>query len=180
MINNLLQKYRKEVAPALMAEFGYKNIMQVPRIKKVIINVGSGRFAKDAAFLENIDNTLKKITGQKPVRTKAKKAISNFKIRENMDIGAMVTLRGKVMYDFLERMLDITLPRTRDFRGISAKSFDRSGNYTLGFKENSAFPELGSAEIDKVHGLEVVINIQAKNQEEGRALLTKLGFPFKK
>lgn len=180
MINNLLQKFQKEVAPALAAEFGYKNLMQVPKIKKVVINVGAGRYAKDAAFLENIDNNLKKITGQKPVRTKSKKAISNFKTREGMDIGVMATLRGRRMYDFLEKMLTMTLPRTRDFRGISSKSFDRAGNYTLGFKENSAFPEIGSGELDKVHGLEVVINIKAKNQAEGLALLTKLGFPFKK
>lgn len=178
MTNNLLQKYQKEVAPALKAQFGYKNIMQAPKILKVVINVGVGRFVKEPAYIESAEKTLRAITGQKPVRTKSKKAISNFKIREGQEIGVMVTLRHKKMYEFLEKLLVVTFARTRDFRGISDKSFDRSGNYTLGFKEHTAFPEIKTSEVDKIHGLEIIINTSAKNAAEGRALLSGLGFPF--
>jgi len=176
----LKEKYIKEVVPVFKKEFGLTNIFQVPKIDKVVINVGLGSAIKDEKLQAAIGDTIRRITGQKPLETTAKKAISNFKTREGQEIGVMVTLHGTRMYDFLEKMLAVTLPRTRDFRGISGKSFDRAGNYTLGFKENSAFPEIGSGELDKVHGLQVVINIKAKNQEEGRALLTKMGFPFKK
>jgi len=177
---NLYKKYKKEIAPAIKKELGYKNLMQVPKIKKIIVNVGVGKFLKEANFIENVEKNLNNITGQKAVRTKSKKAISNFKIRENVDIGVMVTLRGPKMYYFLEKLLSITLPRTRDFRGISAKSFDKSGNYNLGFKENIAFPEIKSAEMEKSHGLQIVIVTNAKSKEESKVLLEKFGFPFVK
>lgn len=178
MTNNLLQKYHKEVAPALKAEFGLKNIMQAPKILKIVLNVGVGRFVKEPAYIDSAEKTLRVITGQKPIRTKAKKAISNFKIRQGQEIGVTVTLRGRKMYEFLEKLLIVTFPRTRDFRGISDKSFDRGGNYTLGFKENSPFPEVKSSDVDKIHGLEIIINTSAKNPAQGRALLAAMGFPF--
>jgi len=177
---NLYEKYKKEVAPALKKEFGYKNIMQVPKIKKVVLNAGIGRFVKEPHYIDNVVNSLTKISGQKPIRTKAKKSISNFKIREGMEIGVMVTLRGTRMYQFLEKLFSITLPRVRDFRGLSDKSFDRAGNYTIGFKENIAFPEIKAEELEKIHGMEIIINTNAKNKEEGKALLTHLGLPFVK
>lgn len=177
---NLYNKYKNEVLKAMQAEFGYKNVMQVPKIKKVVVNAGIGRFVKEPHFIEDVENTLTKITGQKPVRTKAKQSISNFKIREGMDIGVMVTLRGGRMYQFLEKLICITLPRVRDFRGLSDKSFDHNGNYTFGFKENFAFPEIKAEDIEKIHGLQVIINTTAKNKEEGKALLIHLGFPFVK
>lgn len=177
---NLYQQYKKEIVPKLMTDLGYKNVNQVPKIAKVVINAGIGRFVKEASYIENVENTLAKITGQKPVRTKAKKAISNFKIREGMDIGVMVTLRGPRMYQFLEKLLNVTFPRMRDFRGITSKAFDRQGNYTIGLKENTAFPEVRQTEIDKMHGLQIIINTTAKNQKEGLALLFAMGFPFAK
>lgn len=176
MKSNFIQFYNKEVVPVLKAELGYKNAMQVPKIKKVVINAGVGRFIKEPNYIENVEQTFSKITGQKPVRTKAKKSISNFKIREGMDIGVVVTLRGERMYHFLEKLVAITLPRVRDFRGLSESAFDNHGNYTMGLKENAAFPEI--RDIEKVHGMEVVINTTAKNKEECRLLLVKLGFPF--
>lgn len=180
MTNNLYEKFKKEIVPALQKQLGYKNVMQVPKITKIVINSGVGRFVKESGFIDNVEKTLTKITGQKPVRTKAKKAISNFKIREGQEIGVMVTLHGKRMYDFLEKLLRVTFPRVRDFHGISAKGFDNQGNYTFGFKENIAFPEVKMEEIEKVHGLELVFVTTAKNREAGKALLTGLGFPFTK
>ncbi|MSU75444.1 MAG: 50S ribosomal protein L5 [Candidatus Magasanikbacteria bacterium] len=180
MINSLYKKFKTEIVPALKTELGLANIFQAPKVTAVIINAGIGRFIKDAQFIENVEKTLAKITGQKPVRTKAKKAISNFKIREGQEIGVMVTLHGKRMYDFLERLVNVTFPRVRDFRGISPKSFDGRGNYTIGFKENVAFPEVKAEEIEKVHGLQIIIKTSAKNQAASLALLTKLGFPFTK
>ena len=177
---NLYEKYKKEVVPALQKELGYENIMQVPKIKKVVINAGIGRFVKEPRFIDNVENTLTKITGQKPMRTKAKKSISNFKIREGMEIGVAVTLRGVRMYQFLDKLVSITLPRVRDFRGLSEKAFDRNGNYTAGFKENLAFPEIKAEELEKIHGLQIIINTNAKNKAEGKALLTHMGFPFVK
>lgn len=174
----LYEQYKK-IAPVLKAELGYKNIMQVPAIKKIIINVGYGRHVKDNAYIENVENTLTVITGQKPVRNKSTKSISNFKIREGMNIGMSVTLRGPAMYDFLHKLIHITFPRVRDFRGVSVKNFDRQGNYSIGFKENIAFPEIGIDAIDKIHGLQVVISTSAKNAKEGKLLLSKLGFPFR-
>lgn len=179
-MTNLYEKYKKEVVPALMKEHGFKNIMDVPKISKVVLNVGVGRFVKEPNYIENVEKNLTKITGQKPVRTKAKKAISNFKIREGMDIGVVVTLRGPRMYYFLEKLLNITFPRMRDFHGISSGGFDKQGNFTIGFKENLSFPEIKAGEVDKSHGLEITINTTAKNAQAGRALLTHLGFPFVK
>lgn len=175
---NLYKKYKKEVVPALQKELNLKNLMQVPAVTKVVVNAGIGRFVKEPHFIENVEKTLATITGQKPVRTKAKKAISNFKIREGMDIGVMVTLRGKKMYHFLEKMINVTFPRIRDFRGIPDQGFDKNGNYTIGFKENVAFPEIKSGDVDKIHGLQIIINTTADSKERGKALLTKLGFPF--
>ena len=179
-VNRLYKKYTTEVVPALKKELGLSNVMQVPKITKVIVNAGIGRFIKEPHFIENVEKTLTKITGQKPVRTRAKKAISNFKIRENQEIGVMVTLRGPRMYDFLEKLLVITFPRVRDFHGIPDTSFDGQGNYTIGFKENIAFPEVKMEEIEKVHGLQIIIGTTAKTKEAGKALLKELGFPFSK
>lgn len=180
MESRLYKKFIKEIVPALKVDLGLKNVMQVPKLKKIVINVGYGRNVKEAAFIENIEKTLTAISGQKPVHNKSKKSISNFKIRQGMNIGASVTLRGKRMYDFIDKLISLTLPRVRDFRGISRKSFDKQGNYTLGFKEHTAFPEIKVDAIDKIHGLEVVINTTAKNKEQGLVLLEKLGFPFQK
>jgi large subunit ribosomal protein L5 len=177
---NLYEKYKKEIVPALKKELGLKNVMQVPKIQKIILNAGIGRFVKEPRFIENVENTLSKISGQKPMRTKAKKSISNFKTREGMEIGVAVTLRGVKMYQFLEKLLSITLPRVRDFRGLSEKSFDKNGNYAIGFKENLAFPEIKADELEKIHGLQIIINTNAKNKVAGKALLTHIGLPFVK
>jgi len=174
----LYEQYKK-IVPELKTELGYTNVMQVPALKKIIVNVGYGRHVKDNAYIENVENTLTAITGQKPVRNKSTKSISNFKIREGMDIGMSVTLRGPAMYDFMHKLIHITFPRVRDFRGVSVKNFDRQGNYSIGFKENIAFPEIGIDAIDKIHGLQVVISTSAKNEKEGQLLLSKLGFPFR-
>lgn len=171
--------YKTKVVPELQKEFGFKNVSSVPRIEKVTINVGYGRHVKDKGYIDNVENTLTKITGQKPVHQKAKKSISNFKIREGMQIGASVTLRGKAMYEFLYRFIHLTLPRIRDFRGINPKSFDKQGNYSIGMKEASAFPEIVSDASDKMHGLEVVVTTTANNPAEGLALLKNMGFPFR-
>lgn len=179
MSKQLYKQYIEKVAPALKEELGFKNVMQVPKIKKVVINIGYGRNLKDKPYIENLERTIQVITGQKPVHNKAKKSISNFKIREGMPIGISVTLRGAKMYEFLYKLINIVLPRVRDFRGINPKSFDAQGNYTIGFKENIAFPEIASENQDKIHGLEVIINTSATNIEHGFALLSKLGFPFK-
>lgn len=180
MATPLSTLYKNTVVPALKEQFGYKSVMQAPKIEKVTINVGYGRHHKDKAFIENVEHTLKLITGQQPMRNLAKKSISNFKIREGVDIGASVTLRGDAMDQFLFKLIHLTLPRVRDFQGISPKSFDKQGNYTLGFRDTSAFPEITGAAADKTHGLEVVITTTATNKEEGFALLKGLGFPFKK
>lgn len=174
----LYEQY-KTIQKDLKAELGYKSIMQVPALKKVVVNVGYGRHVKDNAYIDNVENTLTSITGQKPVRNKTTKSISNFKIREGMEIGMSVTLRGPSMYNFLYKLIHITFPRVRDFRGVSVKNFDRQGNYSIGFKENIAFPEIGIDAIDKIHGLQVIISTSAKNAKEGTMLLSKLGFPFR-
>jgi len=180
MRSELYKIYKEQVVPALKKERAYSNVMQVPRVEKVTLNVGYGRNAKDNAFIEKIERTLSLITGQKPVRTKAKKSISNFKIREGLEIGACVTLRGEKMYNFLYKLINLAFPRVRDFRGLNPKSFDGHGNYTIGLKENLAFPEIVGDAADMVHGLEIVITTNAKNDEDGYALLEKLGLPFKK
>ncbi|KKU27344.1 MAG: 50S ribosomal protein L5 [Candidatus Magasanikbacteria bacterium GW2011_GWA2_46_17] len=175
---NLYNDYKEKVVPRLMARFGYKNIMQVPRVQKVVLNVGVGKFVKEPHYIESVEQTIIQITGQKPVRTQAKKSISNFKIREGMDIGVKVTLRGERMYHFLERLVKLTFPRVRDFRGLADKGFDKNGNCTIGFKENIAFPEI--KEIEKTHGVEMTFSTTAKNKEEAKELLVQLGFPFVK
>lgn len=174
----LRTKYREEVVPELMKEFGYSNVMQVPQLKKIVINVGLGEAVSNAKALEAAVGDITAITGQKPVVTRAKKSIAAFKLREGMPIGAMVTLRGPRMYEFLDRLVAITLPRIRDFRGISPNSFDGRGNYTLGLQEQIAFPEIDYDKIDKSRGLELSLVTSAKNDEEGRRLLTLMGVPF--
>jgi len=178
-MNNLLKKYRSEVIPALKKDFGYKNILAVPRIVKVVLNVGVGHGLKDKDYIENVKNTLVRISGQKPIETKARKAISNFKIREGLVVGLKVTLRNDKMWDFLEKLINVTLPRLRDFHGISDKAFDNQGNYSLGLKECISFPEMRQDDIERAHGMEILVTTTAKDPVEGRALLAKLGFPFK-
>lgn len=180
MASKLKKQYNKEIVPALKEKFSYKNVNEVPCLERITVNVGYGRHAKEAGYIDNVINTLQAITGQRPIHNKAKKSISNFKIREGMDIGASVTLRGDKMYDFVEKLINITFPRVRDFRGLNRKSFDKQGNYTIGFKEHIAFPEIKSDAVDQIHGLEVVVSTTAKNKEEGEGLLKALGFPFKK
>ncbi len=176
----LKDKYYKEIVPQLKEKFGYKNVFEVPHLEKVVINVGFGRHAKEKEYIESIENTLMRISGQKPILTKARKSISSFKIRQGMIIGAAVTLRKERMFDFLEKLINVTFPRVRDFRGISEKSVDKSGNLSIGFKEHLPFPEVKSDEVDKIHGLSVCISTTAKNREEGLELFRLMGFPFKK
>jgi large subunit ribosomal protein L5 len=179
-MNNLQVKYQKEIVPALKEKFSLKNLMTVPRLKKVVINVGIGSYSKDKEYVQNVEKVLKAISGQKPVFTKAKQSISGFKLREGMLVGAMVTLRKKKMYDFVEKLVKITFPRVRDFRGINEKSVDESGNLTVGIKEHTAFPEIGSEDTENIFGLEITLVTNCKNREEGLELFKQLGFPFKK
>lgn len=177
---NLKEFYQKKVVQILKQEFGFKNDFQVPKVEKVVINAGLGKGLKDATFIDNVESTLTRIAGQKPLKTKAKKSISNFKIRQGMVIGLKSTLRGKRMYDFIEKLIKITLPRVRDFRGLPLESIDKKGNLNIGIKEHIAFPEIKADEIERLHGLEIAIVTSAKNKEEGAALFKALGFPFKK
>lgn len=179
-MSSFKEKFYKEIIPAMRKEYGYKNDMAVPRLLKVTINSGAGQALKDDKFIDTVVNTLTRISGQKPVFTKAKKSISAFKIRQGMKIGVMATLRGKRMYDFVDKLINVSLPRVRDFRGLEEKSVDQSGNLTIGFKEHIAFPEIHSDEVERIHGLEVTITTSARSSEEGLRLLTTLGFPFKK
>ncbi len=172
-------RYRTEVAPALQAEFGYKNVMQIPTLTKVVVNMGVGEAARDAKLIEGAIRDLTTITGQKPQVTKSRKSIAQFKLRENMPIGAHVTLRGDRMWEFADRLLSIALPRIRDFRGLSPKHFVVSGNYTFGFTEQVVFPEISQGEVDRPRGMDITFVTTAKNDAEGRALLKALGFPFK-
>ena len=172
-------RYQKEIAPALMKEFGWTNPMAVPKVEKVIINMGVGEATQNAKVLDPAVNELGQITGQKPVVTRAKKSIAAFKVREGMPIGAMVTLRGDRMYEFLDRLLNVALPRVRDFRGVSTKSFDGRGNYTLGLRDQLIFPEIDYAKVDKMKGMNVTIVTTAKSDDEGRALLKHMGMPFR-
>ncbi len=174
----LREKYREEVVPEMMKEFNYSNVMQVPELEKIVINIGLGEAVSNAKSLEAAVGDLTAITGQKPVVTKAKKSIAAFKLRAGMPIGAMVTLRGPRMYEFLDRFVSITLPRIRDFRGVSPNSFDGRGNYTIGLPEQIAFPEIDFDRIDKTRGLEMSFVTSARNDEEGRRLLALLGMPF--
>ncbi|MFW9604148.1 MAG: 50S ribosomal protein L5 [Trichlorobacter sp.] len=171
--------YTNEVVAKLRAEFNYKNIMEVPRIEKVVINMGLGEAIQNVKILESAASELGKITGQKAVVTKAKKSIASFKLREGMPIGCMVTLRRDRMFEFLDRLMNVSLPRVRDFKGVSGKAFDGQGNYTLGIKEQLIFPEINYDEIDKIKGLNVTIVTSAKNDEEGKALLKHMGMPFR-
>ena len=179
-MNRLKAKYEKEVMPKLLEQFGYKNKMAVPKLEKITINIGLGKSLQDAKFIDTAVDTLSRISGQKPVLTKAKKSISNFKIRQGMTVGAKVTLRNERMYDFLDRLINIALPRVRDFRGINRKTVDQQGNLNIGFTEHIVFPEIKSDEVEKIHGLEVSATTTAKNYEEGITLLEGLGIPFKK
>ncbi len=172
-------RYQKEIAPALMKEFGWTNPMAVPKVEKVIINMGVGEATQNAKVLDPAVNELGQITGQKPVVTRAKKSIAAFKVREGMPIGAMVTLRGDRMYEFLDRLLNVALPRVRDFRGVSTKSFDGRGNYTLGLRDQLIFPEIDYAKVDKMKGMNVTIVTTAKSDDEARALLKHMGMPFR-
>ena len=176
----LQDRYRNEVVPALMQEFGYKNVMQVPKLEKIVVNVGLGEAVANARAIDAAVGDLTAITGQKPVVTRAKRSIAAFKLRTGMPIGAMVTLRGPRMYEFVDRLVSVTLPRIRDFRGVSPNSFDGRGNYTLGLREQLAFPEIDYDRIDKTRGLEMSFVTTARNDEEGRRLLAQLGMPFEK
>jgi len=175
----LRERFEKEVAPALMKEFELKNPTAVPRLHKVVVNMGVGEATQNAKILDPAANELAQITGQKPVITKAKKSIAAFKVREGMPIGAMVTLRGDRMYEFLDRLINIALPRVRDFRGVSTKSFDGRGNYTLGLRDQLIFPEIDYAKVDKLKGMNVTIVTTARNDDQARALLRHLGMPFR-
>jgi large subunit ribosomal protein L5 len=175
----LRDKYAKEVAPALLKEFELKNTMAVPRLEKVVINMGVGEATQNAKLLDPAVNELSSIAGQKAVVTRAKKSIAAFKVREGMPIGAMVTLRGDRMYEFLDRLINIALPRVRDFRGVSSKSFDGRGNYTLGLKDQLIFPEIDYAKVDKQKGMNITIVTTARNDEQARALLKHMGMPFR-
>lgn len=175
---NLKKLYQDEVAPALMQKFGYKSTMQIPRLEKIVVNVGCSEARENAKVLDAVVSDLTTITGQKAVITKAKKSVANFKLREGMPIGAKVTLRGNKMWEFLDRLFNVALPRVRDFRGISADAFDGRGNYALGVKEQLIFPEIEYDKIDKIRGLDVVICTTAKTDEEAKELLSLIGAPF--
>lgn len=179
-MNRLQEKYNKETLPALMKHFNYDNVHQAPKLVKISVNMGVGEATQNKALLDNAVKDLTDITGRKPVITKAKKSISNFKLRQGMPIGCMVTLRGEIMYEFLDRLISIVMPRIRDFRGVSTKSFDGRGNYSLGIKEQTVFPEIEYDKVDAIRGLSINIITNAANDEEGRELLRFLGMPFKK
>jgi large subunit ribosomal protein L5 len=174
----LRERYREDIVPALQRELGYANIYQVPKLEKIVVNVGLGEAIANGRALEAATNDLATITGQQPVVTRAKKSIAAFKLRAGMPIGAMVTLRGERMYEFLDRLVSVALPRIRDFRGVSPNSFDGRGNYTLGLREQLMFPEIDYDRIDKIRGLEISIVTTAKTDDEGRRLLAMLGMPF--
>lgn len=174
----LKARYKDQVSSKLKSDFGYSNVMQIPSVAKIVINMGVGEAAKDSKLIEGAVRDLALITGQKPIVTRAKKSIANFKLREGMPIGAHVTLRGDRMWEFLDRLLSISLPRIRDFRGLSPKQFDGKGNYTFGVTEQVVFAEIPQDKIDRVRGMDITIVTTAKNDDEGRALLRALGFPF--
>jgi large subunit ribosomal protein L5 len=179
-MNRLVEKYQKEITPALMSKFNYKSVMEVPKLEKIVINMGVGEAVSNSKALDTAVEELTLISGQKPVVTKAKKSIAQFRLREGMPIGAKVTLRGERMYEFFEKLIAVTLPRVRDFRGISKKSFDGRGNYTLGVKEQLIFPEIDYDKVNKVRGMDIVIVTTANTDEEAREMLTLFGMPFQK
>jgi large subunit ribosomal protein L5 len=179
VVPRLRQRYREEIVPALRAEFGYGNVMQVPVLHKIVVNMGVGEAARDAKLIDGAVRDLTTITGQKPQVRRATKSIAQFKLREGMPIGAKVTLRGDRMWEFLDRLLSVALPRIRDFRGLSPRQFDGLGNYTFGLTEQSVFHEIDPNNIDRVRGMDITVVTTARTDEEGRALLRHLGFPFK-
>ena len=179
-MNRLEEKYRNEVVPSLIEKHGYKTPMLAPKLEKIVVNIGVGDAVANSKMLEAAMSDLEKITGQKPIETKAKKSIASFKVREGHKIGCKVTLRGEKMYEFLDKLISISLPRVRDFRGVSPKSFDGRGNYTLGIKEQLIFPEINFDEVVKVRGMDIVIVTTAKTNEEAFDLLKELGVPFRK
>jgi len=180
MASRLKEKYRQEVVPDLLKEFNYKNPMQVPSVHKVVVNIGMGEVIQNAKAMDAAVSDLATITGQRPVITRAKRSVAAFKLREGMQIGCMVTLRGDHMYQFLDKLMNVALPRIRDFQGVSAEAFDGRGNYTLGLREQLVFPEIDYDKVDKVRGMEVSIVTTARTDEEGRRLLKMMGMPFKK
>ena len=175
----MLAHYRETIAPALQSEFNYDNVMQIPRLTKIVVNMGVGEAARDAKLMDGAVRDLAAITGQKPLVQRARKSIAQFKLREGMPIGAHVTLRGDRMWEFLDRLLSLALPRIRDFRGLSPRQFDGNGNYTFGLNEQSMFHEIDQDKIDRVRGMDITVVTTAKNDDEGRALLKQLGFPFR-
>jgi large subunit ribosomal protein L5 len=179
-MNRLKEFYKEEIAPALFEELGYENVMQVPKIEKVVVNIGVGDALDNPKTLDEAVRDLTTITGQRPVVTKAKKSIANFKLREGRVIGTKVTLRGDRMWAFLDRLINVALPRVRDFRGISADAFDGRGNYTLGLQEQLIFPEINYDDVENIRGMEITIVTTAENDDQARALLTKVGMPFRK
>ncbi len=179
MAARLKERYQKEVGPAIAKEFGIKNPMAIPRLEKIVINMGMGEAIANAKILDTAADELKSITGQKPVITKAKKSIASFKLRQGMPIGVMVTLRGDRMYEFMDRLVSVALPRVRDFRGVSPKAFDGRGNYTIGVREQLIFPEIDFNKVDKLRGMNISIVTTARNDELARALLKALGMPFR-
>jgi large subunit ribosomal protein L5 len=179
MAARLIEHYQKKVIPALTKEFGYKNVMAVPKIDKISVNIGLGEATQNAKLMDGAVNELTQIAGQKPVVTKATKSIAQFKLREGQSIGCMVTLRGDRMYEFFDRLVNVALPRVRDFRGISTKSFDGRGNYTLGIKDQLIFPEIDYAKVEKTKGMNISITTTARTDAEGVALLRQMGMPFR-
>ncbi|OXS73859.1 50S ribosomal protein L5 [Domibacillus enclensis] len=179
-MNRLKEKYQKEITPALVSKFNYASVMQVPKIEKIVVNMGVGEAVQNAKVLDTAVEELTQITGQKPMVTKAKTSIAGFRLREGMPIGAKVTLRGERMYEFLDKLVSVSLPRVRDFRGVSKKAFDGRGNYTLGVKEQLIFPEIDYDKVSKVRGMDIVIVTTANTDEEARELLTQIGMPFQK
>lgn len=179
-MNRLVEKYQKEITPALVSKFNYKSVMEVPKIEKIVINMGVGEAVSNSKALDTAVEELTLISGQKPLVTRAKKSIAQFRLREGMPIGAKVTLRGERMYEFFEKLVAVTLPRVRDFRGISKKAFDGRGNYTLGVKEQLIFPEIDYDKVNKVRGMDIVIVTTANTDEEAREMLTLFGMPFQK
>lgn len=178
-VPRLRKKYQDEIVPQLMKEFGFKNTMQVPKLQRIVVNMGVGEAVQNAKLIESATEELTLITGRKPVVTRAKKSIASFKLREGLPIGVMVTLRREQMYDFLDRLITLALPRTRDFKGVSPKAFDGRGNYTLGIREQIIFPEINYDRVDRIKGMNVTFVTTAKNDEQGRALLRSLGMPFR-
>ncbi|WP_170005922.1 50S ribosomal protein L5 [Bacillus fonticola] len=179
-MNRLKERYTGEISPALVSKFNYKSVMEVPKIEKIVINMGVGDAVQNAKSLDTAVEELATITGQKPVITRAKKSIAGFRLREGMPIGCKVTLRGERMYEFLDKLISISLPRVRDFRGVSKKSFDGRGNYTLGVREQLIFPEIDYDKVNKARGMDIVIVTTANTDEEARELLTQVGMPFQK